>query len=166
MIILFCLIMNIWNVYLQGSECVCIKSVGRTSWPASADPSNCNFQCQNTGNIYKNECGGNSSYNVFEFISGISTQIIYFLFDMHFFQWISKISYEATVGATLITLIILFIICLFISLVFLLIYYLFNEIIIHFLLGHLSHSCDVLVWVGVRRRASSVVCHALTSSPQ
>ena len=110
--------MNVWNVYLQGSECICIKGVGRTSWSTSADPSNCNFQCQNTSNIYKNECGGNSSYNVFEFISGISTQIIYFLFDMHFFQWISKISYEATVGATLITLIILFIICLFISLVF------------------------------------------------
>ena len=126
---LFCLIMNVWNVYLQGTECLCIKGVGRTSWPTSADPSNCNFQCQNTTNIYKNECGGNSSYNVFEFISGISTHIIYFLFELHFFQWISKISYEATVGATLITLIN----CIHFSDFFLLIYYLFNDIIIHFL---------------------------------
>ena len=84
-------------MYLQGSECVCIKS--RTSWPASVDPSNCNFQCQNTSNIYKNECGGNSSYNVFEFNSGISTHILYFLFELRFF-FISKISYEATVGAS------------------------------------------------------------------
>ena len=41
------------------------------------------------------------------------------------------------------------------------------------LLGHLSHSGDLLLWVGVRRRASSVtscpsfvVRRALTSSPQ
>ena len=33
-------------------------------------------------------------------------------------------------------------------------------------LGHLSHSGDLLLWVGVRRRASSVVHRALTSSPQ
>ncbi|XP_078340571.1 uncharacterized protein LOC111106908 [Crassostrea virginica] len=62
---------NITVFAVKGSECVCIKSVGRTPWPASADPSNCNFQCQNTSNIYKNECGGNSSYNVFEFVSDI-----------------------------------------------------------------------------------------------
>ncbi|XP_078309855.1 uncharacterized protein LOC111110411 isoform X3 [Crassostrea virginica] len=60
---------NITAFAVKGSECVCIKS--RTSWPASVDPSNCNFQCQNTSNIYKNECGGNSSYNVFEFILDI-----------------------------------------------------------------------------------------------
>nr|XP_022300692.1 uncharacterized protein LOC111108899 [Crassostrea virginica] len=56
---------------VKGSECVCIKSVRRTFWGASADPSNCNLKCQNTNNIYKNECGGNSSYNVFEFISDV-----------------------------------------------------------------------------------------------
>ena len=33
-------------------------------------------------------------------------------------------------------------------------------------LGHLSHSGDLLLWVGVRRRPSSVVRRALTSSPQ
>ena len=33
-------------------------------------------------------------------------------------------------------------------------------------LGHLSHSGDLLLWVGVRRRASCVVRRALTSSPQ
>ena len=36
----------------------------------------------------------------------------------------------------------------------------------HEFLGHLSHSGDLLRWVGVRRRASSVVRRALTSSPQ
>ena len=35
-----------------------------------------------------------------------------------------------------------------------------------FLLGHLSHSGDLLLWVGVRRRASCVVRRALTSSSQ
>ena len=33
-------------------------------------------------------------------------------------------------------------------------------------LGHLSHSGDLLLWVGDRRRASCVVRRALTSSPQ
>ena len=33
-------------------------------------------------------------------------------------------------------------------------------------LGHLSHSGDLLLWVGVRRRASSVVRRPLTSSSQ
>ena len=33
-------------------------------------------------------------------------------------------------------------------------------------LGHLSHSGDLLLWVGVRRRATCVVRRALTSSPQ
>ena len=33
-------------------------------------------------------------------------------------------------------------------------------------LGHLSHSGDLLLWVGVRRRASCDVRRALTSSPQ
>ena len=35
-----------------------------------------------------------------------------------------------------------------------------------FFLGHLSHSGDLLLWVGVRCRASYVVRRALTSSPQ
>ena len=34
------------------------------------------------------------------------------------------------------------------------------------LLGHLSHSGDLLLWVGVRHRASFVVRRALTSSSQ
>ena len=34
------------------------------------------------------------------------------------------------------------------------------------LLGHLSHSGDLLLWVGVRRRAWSVVRRPLTSSSQ
>ena len=34
------------------------------------------------------------------------------------------------------------------------------------LLGHLSHSGDLLLWVSVRRRPSSVVRRALTSSSQ
>ena len=33
-------------------------------------------------------------------------------------------------------------------------------------LGHLSHSGDLLLWVGVRRRASSVVRRPFTSSSQ
>ena len=33
-------------------------------------------------------------------------------------------------------------------------------------LGHLSHSGDLLLWVGVRRRSSCVVRRALTSSSQ
>ena len=33
-------------------------------------------------------------------------------------------------------------------------------------LGHLSHSGDLLLWVGVRRRLSCVVGRALTSSSQ
>ena len=41
-----------------------------------------------------------------------------------------------------------------------------NVIYDRFFLGHLSHSGDLLLWVGVRRRASSVVRRALTSSPQ
>ena len=35
-----------------------------------------------------------------------------------------------------------------------------------YFLGHLSHSGDLLLWVGVRRRASCVVRRALTSSSQ
>ena len=35
-----------------------------------------------------------------------------------------------------------------------------------YFLGHLSHSGDLLLWVGVRRRASFVVLRALTSSSQ
>ena len=33
-------------------------------------------------------------------------------------------------------------------------------------LGHLSHSGDLLLWVGVRRRPSSIVRRPLTSSSQ
>ena len=39
-------------------------------------------------------------------------------------------------------------------------------LMIDYFLGHLSHSGDLLLWVGVRRRPSSVVRRALTSSPQ
>ena len=35
-----------------------------------------------------------------------------------------------------------------------------------YLLGHLSHSGDLLLWVGVRRRAVCVVRRPLTSSSQ
>ena len=37
---------------------------------------------------------------------------------------------------------------------------------ISILLGHLSHSGDLSLWVGVRRRPSCVVRRALTSSTQ
>ena len=35
-----------------------------------------------------------------------------------------------------------------------------------FLLGHLSHSGDLLLWVGIRRCVSFIVCRPLTSSSQ
>ena len=41
------------------------------------------------------------------------------------------------------------------------------RVIEQYFLGHLSHSGDLLLWVGVRRRpSSSVVRRALTSSSQ
>lgn len=55
----------------QGKSCVCIKS-SETFRSSPVISSNCNFKCFNrTNDIYKNECGGNSSYNLFEFDSSI-----------------------------------------------------------------------------------------------
>lgn len=57
---------------LQGFNCLCIRDVGTTFWPSFVNPINCDFKCfDRTNAIYKNECGGNSSFNIFEFDSSI-----------------------------------------------------------------------------------------------
>lgn len=87
-----CLKWSIIQCILQGYNCVCIKDVGTMFRRSSVDPSNCNYNCADrTNNIYKTECGGESSFNVFEFISSklylylIINNLILFFIEMLFF---------------------------------------------------------------------------------
>ncbi|XP_078309858.1 uncharacterized protein LOC111110221 isoform X2 [Crassostrea virginica] len=55
---------------VKGENCICIQDVSAMFLSESVDPQNCNSTCFPVQNdIYENECGGNSSYNVFEFES-------------------------------------------------------------------------------------------------
>ncbi|XP_078309864.1 uncharacterized protein LOC144618127 [Crassostrea virginica] len=61
---------------VKGYNCVCIKDVGTMFRRSSVDPSNCNYNCvDRTNDIYKTECGGESSFNVFEFISILDDKV-------------------------------------------------------------------------------------------
>nr|XP_022302966.1 uncharacterized protein LOC111110661 isoform X2 [Crassostrea virginica] len=55
---------------VKAKNCICIEDVSAMFLSESVDPKNCNSDCFLVKNdIYENECGGNSSYNVFEFES-------------------------------------------------------------------------------------------------
>ncbi|XP_022302966.2 uncharacterized protein LOC111110661 isoform X2 [Crassostrea virginica] len=55
---------------VKATSCICIKDVGAMFLSESVDPKNCNSFCFSVVNdIFENECGGDSFYNVFEFKS-------------------------------------------------------------------------------------------------
>ena len=55
-------------IIFKANNCICIEDVGAMFLSESVDPKNCNSGCFLVRkDIYENECGGDSSYNVFEF---------------------------------------------------------------------------------------------------